>query len=221
MSPLESWPAAVLWDFDGTLVDSHDYWTAVWADMAARRNGSWSDADTLTLVGLDLLDAAVLIRDHLGVDEAPERLVEEMVSGVAARMREEVPWRPGARELLASVRAEGIRCALVTMSYRPLVEPMLAQLAPGTFAAVVTAEQVPHGKPHPAPYLWAAASIGVAPADCVAIEDSATGVASARSAGCRVVIVGHDGSPQPAPNEMTLSSFLGVEVEDLRAGLTV
>lgn len=207
----------MLWDFDGTLVDSHDYWTATWAEMAARRGGSWSQENTLALVGLDLLDAGTYIRDHLGVEEPTEGLVEEMVAGVATRIREEIPWRVGSRELLTSIRGEGIPCALVTMSYRSLVAPVLEQLAPDTFEAVVTGDEVSHGKPHPAPYLAAAAALGVDPGDCIAIEDSATGVASARAAGCRVVVAPNHGTIAALPLDLAVDSLVGLTVAELRS----
>ena len=116
-----------------------------------------------------------------------ERLLDEVVLAAQA----EIPWRPGARELLAELAERGVPCALVTMSYARLAETMTDQLPPGTFAAVVTGDQVNDGKPHPEAYLTAAARLGAEPAYCVAIEDSPTGVASAEAAGCVVVGVPH------------------------------
>ncbi|WP_340536908.1 HAD family hydrolase [Nocardioides sp. GXZ039] len=213
-------PAAVLWDFDGTLVDSHGHWTAAWAEMATRRGGTWTDADTESLVGLDLTDAARAIRDHLGVDDSPQLLVSEMVDGVAERIRVEVPWRAGARALLEAVHAEGIPCALVTMSYRTLVEPMLERVPPGTFGAVVTGDAVAHGKPHPEPYLAAAAALGVRPERCVAIEDSRTGVASARAAGCAVLVTDGHGAAEAGTGDVVVDGLEGVTVADLRKMVT-
>jgi HAD superfamily hydrolase (TIGR01509 family) len=100
-----------------------------------------------------------------------------------------VPWRPGARELLADLRANDVPCALVTMSWQRFVDPILEHLPPDSFASIVTGDRVEFGKPHPEPYLKAAAELGVEPADCVAIEDSNTGAKSAVAAGCVVLCV--------------------------------
>lgn len=212
-------PRAVLWDFDGTLVDSQPYWTATWIEMAERRRGSWSDEHSLALVGLDLLDAGRYIGDHLGVADDPAQLVVEMVEGVVADIRQEVPWRAGARELLTAIRADDIPCALVTMSYRSLVEPVLEQLPPGTFDAVVTGDEVSHGKPHPAPYLTAAAALGVDPRHCLAIEDSPTGVVSASTAGCRVIVAPNHGPIEEGLSGVVVEDLVGLAVADLRAAM--
>ncbi len=100
-----------------------------------------------------------------------------------------MPWRPGAVELLADLRAQGVPCALVTMSYRRFVAPILAGLPAGTFDVVVTGDTVSQGKPHPEPYLKAAAQLGVDPERTLAVEDSNTGTRSAEAAGCTVLVV--------------------------------
>lgn len=211
---------AVLWDFDGTLVDSHDCWTETWAAMARRRGGTWTNENTLALVGLDLLDAAKLIAEHLSVDDEPAALVEEMVGGVAEQLRAHVPWRAGARELLESIREQDIPCALVTMSYRSLVDPVLERLAPDTFAAVVTGDEVSLGKPHPMAYLTAADRLDVDPGDCLAIEDSPTGIASAVSAGCRVLVAPNHGFVDAGPAGHPVETLVGLTAADLLALMT-
>jgi HAD superfamily hydrolase (TIGR01509 family) len=128
---------------------------------------------------------------HMGIDRTPQQIVDELLDGVVARVEVEVPWRPGARELLADLHAHGVPCALVTMSWQRFVAPILAELPADTFASVVTGDRVELGKPHPEPYLTAASELGVAPDDCVAIEDSNTGAKSAVAAGCTVVCVPH------------------------------
>ncbi|MEP9365081.1 HAD family phosphatase [Nocardioides sp. CN2-186] len=185
----ETRPAAVLWDMDGTLVDTEPYWIETEFALAEQYGGTWSHADAMHLVGSDLLDSAAYIRDRMGIDLEPEEIVERLLDGVVARVQHEVPWRPGARELLAALVADGMRCALVTMSYERFVAPILAQLPPETFRVIVTGDQVEFGKPHPEPYLTAAAALGVRPEDCLAIEDSNTGAKSAETAGCLVLVV--------------------------------
>ncbi|MGN6131983.1 MAG: HAD family hydrolase [Nocardioidaceae bacterium] len=179
----------MLWDMDGTLVDTEPYWIEAEYDLAQSHGGSWSHEHAMKLVGNDLLESGRYLREHAGIDLEPAAIVEGLLDRVVARVEERVPWRPGARELLAGLRRHGVPCALVTMSYRRFVAPVLAGLPDGTFEAVVTGDAVTNGKPHPEPYETAAAMLGVAPGDTVAIEDSTTGARSAEAAGCRVLVV--------------------------------
>ncbi|WP_416952220.1 HAD family hydrolase [Nocardioides sp. T5] len=184
-----SLPAAVLWDMDGTLVDTEPYWIATEFAMAEKYGGTWSQERALNLVGNALLESGDYIRVHMGIDRTPQQIVDELLDGVVARVEVEVPWRPGARELLTHLHQAGVPCALVTMSWQRFVDPILAQLPEGAFASVVTGDRVELGKPHPEPYLTAAAELGHDPADCLAIEDSNTGATSAVAAGCTVLCV--------------------------------
>jgi HAD superfamily hydrolase (TIGR01509 family) len=172
---------------DGTLVDTEPYWTLAELALAKRYGGRWSTAQALQVVGFDLLDAAALMRAQMGIDPTPEQIVGELLDDVIEQVERVVPWRAGARELLASLRDAGTRCALVTMSYARFVEPILAALPPGTFDVVITGDAVDRGKPHPEPYLAAARGLDVLASECLAIEDSDTGATSAAGAGCTVL----------------------------------
>jgi HAD superfamily hydrolase (TIGR01509 family) len=125
----------------------------------------------------------------MGIDLEPADIVEQLLDMVIEQIRVAVPWRPGAVDLLEDLHAAGVPCALVTMSYRRFVDPILEALPEGLFTAVVTGDAVERGKPYPDPYLKAARLLGVDPADCLAIEDSNTGARSAESAGCVVLCV--------------------------------
>ena len=184
-------PLAVLWDMDGTLVDTEPYWIAAEFDIVEMHGGTWSHEHAKALVGSDLIDSGEYIRRHGGVDRSPEEIVEMLLDRVVARVREEVPWRPGARELLGHVREARIDTALVTMSWKRFSDEVVACLPTGSFTVSVTGDEVARGKPHPDPYLLAAERLGVRPEDCVAIEDSPTGARSALAAGCRVLGVPH------------------------------
>ena len=184
-------PDAVLFDMDGTIVDTEPYWIDSEFEVVEMHGGSWSMDHAKSVVGFDLLDAARYIAHHGGIDVAPHDIVEMLLDRVVARLREAVPWRPGARELLAAVVDAGIPTALVTMSWRRFADEVVTCLPPGSFTESVVGDEVSMGKPHPEPYLLAAAKLGVDPARCVAIEDSPTGVRSAVAAGCRVIAVPH------------------------------
>lgn len=203
--------AAVLWDLDGTLVDTEPYWIEAEFALAERYAGTWSQEHALRLVGRDLLDSGRYIRQHMGIDLAPEQVVEELLDDVVAHARREVPWRPGARELLASLVDAGVPCALVTMSYTRFVQPILEHLPDDTFAAVVTGDTVSRGKPHPEPYLTAARLLDVLASECLAIEDSPTGAESAEAAGCQVLV---------APLHVPVPSGVGRVFTDSLLGLS-
>lgn len=211
-------PKAVLWDMDGTLVETEPYWVAAEYRMAERHGGSWSDEHALELVGNDLIDSGRYIAEHMGIDLEPARIVEELLDDVVGQIAREVPWRPGARELLGDLNAAGVPCALVTMSYRSFVAPVLAALPPAAFTTVVTGDGVSHGKPHPEPYLKAARNLGVAPADCLAIEDSNTGARSAEAAGCTVLVVPNHVPVLPGERRVFAESLLDVRAETLPRG---
>lgn len=208
-------PAAVLWDMDGTLVDTEPYWIEVEYEIADRYGGTWSQAHALNLVGNDLLDSGRYIRDHMGIEPSPEQIVEELLDGVVARVERAVPWQPGGREQLAALRTAGVPCALVTMSYERFVAPILAALPTGTFDLVVTGDNVELGKPHPEPYLRAAAGLGVAPEDCLAIEDSNTGARSAEGAGCTVLVIPNHVPVLDGERRIFRDTLVGLDLLDL------
>jgi HAD superfamily hydrolase (TIGR01509 family) len=208
-------PAAVLWDLDGTLIDSEPYWDAATADLIAAHGVSWSQAHSDALIGNDLLTSARYIKRHGGVELPAAVIVDLLLDGVARRVAEHLPWRPGARELLAELNQLGVACALVTMSYRRLADAVVAALPPGSFATVVAGDDVTHGKPHPEPYLTAAARLGVRPAECVAIEDSPTGLASAVAAGVPALGVAHLVPLEPSPGRHLVGTLVGVSGADL------
>jgi HAD superfamily hydrolase (TIGR01509 family) len=203
----EAWPAAVLWDMDGTLVDTEPYWIESEYELVEQHGGTWSDEHALNLVGNDLLVSGRYIREHAGIDLEPAQIVEELLDRVVMRVERRVPWRPGAVELLVDLRAQGVRCALVTMSYRRFVHPILQALPSDTFEVVVTGDAVTLGKPHPEPYQKAAALLGVDPADTLAIEDSNTGARSAEAAGCTVLVVPNHVPVLPGPRRVFVDTL--------------
>jgi HAD superfamily hydrolase (TIGR01509 family) len=183
--------------------------------LVEAHGGTWSSEHAVKLVGNELMTSARYIREHGGVDLPPEEIVDVLLDGVVARIERDVPWRPGARELLAALRSQGVPCALVTMSYERFVAPVLAALPKGTFDVVVTGDSVSPGKPHPEPYLHAARLLGVDPRACLAIEDSNTGARSAEAAGCIVVVVENNVPVAPGERRVFLDTLAGVEPSDL------
>lgn len=210
-------PAAVLWDMDGTLVDTEPYWISAEMALAARDGGTWSIEDGYALIGRDLRDSARILRERGGIRGDDDTIITDLLARVIEQVREHgVPWRVGARELLFALREEQVPCALVTMSYQSLADAVLAQLPAGTFHVVVTGDMVAQGKPHPEPYLRAAAELGVDPTRCIAIEDSRTGLASAEAAGTTTIAAQLHVALDRAPGRSRVSSLEQVSVDDIR-----
>ena len=209
-------PAAVLWDMDGTLVDTEPYWINAEHAIVEEAGGFWSDEYAHQLVGNDLMVSAQFIRDNSPVELDPVEIIEELLRRVVAQVAEHVPWRPGALDLLTALRDAGVPSALVTMSWRSLADAVLAALPDDTFSAVITGDEVEHGKPHPEPYLAAARALGVEVRDCVAIEDSPTGVRSAVAAGVPTIAVPHVVPVPVTVGAVQLPSLRGITPADLR-----
>lgn len=213
----DGWPAAVLWDMDGTLVDTEPYWFEAEFELAATYGFPWSEAQALAMVGKPLPVSAAGMIAEFGLTATPEQIVDQLLDAVVERIERVVPFRPGALDLLTELAEHGIPCGLVTMSYRRFVAPVLTSLPEGTFATVVTGDTVEQGKPHPEAYLTAAADLGVRPEDCVAIEDSDPGAASAAAAGCAVLVVPHHVAVPAGPSRSFAATLSGVDVQGLRA----
>ena len=212
---------AVLWDMDGVLVDSEPLWTIAEAELAEHYGREWTDEVKALVVGTRLDVAVPAILRHFGQAHGPEEvrrasslLLDRMVELYATPQQ----LMPGAGELLASLRAAGVPVALVSSSFRVLVDAVLAQ-GVGPFELTLAGDEVLHAKPHPEPYLTAARRLGVPPARCVVIEDSPSGVAAAEAAGCAVLAVPSVPGVafDPAARRRVARSLTGVTVADLRA----
>ncbi|MFT4299836.1 MAG: HAD family phosphatase [Aeromicrobium sp.] len=200
-------PVGALWDLDGTLVDTEPLWMSAERELAAELGGTWSEADAAGLIGSDLRDAGRHLQGHFGTSMPVDDIVDFLVTRVSRGLAGGTPWRPGVRELVEAFEQAGVPQALVTMSYSVIADPVAAQLP---FAAVVSGDRVTYGKPHPEPYLLAAEALGVEAADCLAIEDSPTGAASANAAGCRVLAVPHVVAVPDHPNRRRAGSLAGL-----------
>jgi HAD superfamily hydrolase (TIGR01509 family) len=208
--------AAVLWDMDGTLVDSEPYWLSAEKELVTAAGATWNPAILPLMIGQSLEHSAALLQEWFGITLSIQEIVDTLIDAVLDRMATlGVPWRPGARELLVELHEAGVPCALVTMSWKRMVDVVLDQLPDGIFATVVTGDAVTRGKPHPEPYLTAAANLGVDVASCVAIEDSTPGVASAEAAGARVLAVEAHVPLPAAPGRSRMTTLAGVGPADL------
>lgn len=176
-------PAAVLWDMDGTLVDSEHYWLSSEQELAASAGKIWTEQDGINMIGMSLYDSSRLIKQKLGLDIEAEEIIDRLTNSVISKLDKSLPWRPGAKELLLAVREAGIPTALVTMSMRRNADAVVARMGFDAFDLIIAGDQVDHGKPHPEPYLKAAEKLGVNISDCIAFEDSISGLHSAEASG--------------------------------------
>lgn len=216
--------AAVLWDMDGTLVDSEGLWSISMAELAAHLGGELSAATREELTGSSLRNTVVTVRRELGIldpdDEAGMARDERwLLDRTFALFSEGLPWRPGAREALEVVRGAGLRTALVTSTYRELTEVALDTLGRGFFDVTVCGDEVAATKPDPAPYLRAADLLGVEPARCVAVEDSSAGAASAEAAGATVLVVPAGVEVPPGERRTFRDTLDGLGLGELRSFL--
>ncbi len=177
---------ACLFDMDGTLIDTEPYWIEAESLLVEQHGGRWSAKQGLALVGSGLYGTADALK-RAGVDMEPRAIIDWLSEYVRDKMTEQMPWRPGAVELIRTLHDAHIPCALVTMSFRStaqaLSDAMSTELGTEAFQVVVTGEDVTYPKPHPEAYLQAAKSLGVEIGRCVAFEDSGHGAASAFSSG--------------------------------------
>ena len=211
-------PAAVLWDMDGTIVDTEPYWMRAEIDLVTSHGGAWTEADGMQLVGSGLVQSARILQ-QAGVDLPVDSIIDALTDRVMAQIEKEVPWRPGARELIEQLRDAGIPIALVTMSIRRMALQVAAAIGDDVFDVVVAGDDVANPKPHPEPYLRAAELLGVDIADCVALEDSQFGLVSAVSSGAATIGIPLHLTLHEGPTHELWPSLAGRDVDDLSAAL--
>lgn len=209
---------------DGTIVDTEPYWIAAEQALVEAHGGTWSHEQAVQLVGQSLTFSAGVLQEA-GVALEIREIVDILTETVVGRVKEQVPWRPGARELLEELHLAGIRCALVTMSEGPLARQVVASLPRPYFEILVTGDTVTRGKPHPEAYLTAVELLreddpGLEISHCVALEDSAPGVAAAVASGVATAAIPHI-VPLPEHHAYTLwDSLAGRSIADLQQLLT-
>lgn len=209
-------PAAVLWDMDGTLIDSEPYWMKSEGAFAKANNSTWTEEDGLSLVGMSLYDSSKIIKDRVGSPLEPEQIIEHLTDEVTAQLKKEILWRPGAKELLLLLRKNKVKTALVTMSMHRMAKEVVDSIGFDAFDVIVAGDDVIHGKPHPEPYLKAAELLGVDPKDCVAFEDSISGLRSAEAAGTKAVGVRNIVEIPAQPGRIIWTTLEGVGMSELK-----
>ena len=210
---------AILFDMDGTLVDSEKLWFRAEGEVMAWLgwDGVWGPEHQRQLVGGSMGRTVAYMLEVSGIGADPAEVARRLQDGVEALLREQVPLMPGAKDLLSEVQAAGVPAALVTSTQRRITEYVLDGLGRDYFTTTLTGDEVARPKPHPEPYLTAAERLGADPARCVAIEDSPTGVASAEAAGCAVVAIPSVTEILPAPGRTVVATLTDLDLGRLRA----
>jgi HAD superfamily hydrolase (TIGR01509 family) len=211
---------AALWDMDGTIVDTEPYWIEAEHALVSAHGGTWSHEQAMQLVGQSLVFSAGILQ-RAGVKLEAREIIDTLTAQVISRVRQNVPWRPGARELLDELFNAGVRCALVTMSETPLAREIVASLPKPYFEFLVTGDTVTKGKPDPEAYLKAVEMLrrddpGLTVDNCVALEDSAPGVAAAVASGAVTVAIPHIVALPEDPRRTLWDTLEGRSVSDLQ-----
>lgn len=206
-------PQAVLWDLDGTIIDSEPYWLLSEQRLVEEFGGTWSEVDGFALIGAGLTNAAEHLQQR-GVDMPVDDIVQRMVDEVDDMNARQIPWRPGALELIRSIHDAGIPQVIVTMSYRSTANFVADEV--GLFAGVISGEDVTHSKPHPEPYVMGAALVGVVASQCVALEDSVPGSASAVAAGAVTIALPLHVPLSESENYTIWHTMVGRDVSHIR-----
>jgi len=198
---------AVIFDLDGVLIDSEPVWEQVRRQVVAQHGGHWADDAQQRLMGMSTGEWARYLAEDLGVSLPPDQVAALVIGQMADRYRQHLPLLPGAVD---AVRALAARWPLGLASSAPavLIETVLDQSGlAASFAAAMSTEQVPRGKPAPDIYLAVSGALGIDPRRGAAIEDSANGLRSAAAAGLAVVAVPHPRYP-PGPDALALAAVV-------------
>lgn len=209
-------PAALLCDMDGTLVDTEHEWLQAVATLLRTQGAPAYPEAVVGFAGAAVADAADrLVREH-GITLTAAATATRLDKDFTARVAAGVTVQPGALRLLDQAASLGIAVALVTASERHVADMVLRTLGAHRFAASVASGEASRGKPHPDPYLTAAAALGVDPAECLAVEDTPTGAAAALAAGCRLLAVPTVPGIVPGPRTTLVPSLADVDLRALR-----
>jgi len=190
MMPFTRPVAGVVFDMDGLLLDTERLYLDAMLQAAREVDRVMTEAFACSMIGVPAKECRVLIEAHYGPGFSIGAFNAAFDAAVAAGMARDIPLRPGARELVAYLAEENVPQAVATSSHRATVERYLGRVGLlDRFAAIVAREDVANPKPAPDPFLAAAARLGLAPADCLALEDSYHGIASAHAAGMMAIMV--------------------------------
>jgi HAD superfamily hydrolase (TIGR01509 family) len=183
--------SAVLFDMDGTFVDTEPMWLVSETELMARYNYEWTSKDQAHCLGGPLDRVGRYMFDLAGGVQSPEYFTDTLISLTQSHLKDGAAFMEGAQELMALFEEMGLPMALVSASPRVLVDAVLENLETHHFAISISSDDVEKVKPNPEGYLAAAQHLGVAIEECLILEDSKTGVAAASASGGLVIAIPH------------------------------
>ena len=207
-------PQAILWDMDGTIVDSEEYWINAEVELVELFGGTWTHADGIELVGNGLPTTAVKLQER-GVKLSVDEIIQALTNRVLEQLEVAVPWRPGAIELIHQFQSHGIPQAMVTMSIERMARSVAGMIPQIPLIDVIAGDNVLKSKPDPEAYVLAASKLGVNINHCVAFEDSPSGCQAAISSGAVTVGVKNLVSIDHFNTDLTLDTLAGVSAEQI------
>ena len=215
MSTQEPVLHAVLFDMDGTLINSEPYWLIAETELMLRYGHIWTDADQSYCIGGPLPKVGAYMSNLAKGAEDALFFETELIRLVADQFKNGLEFMPGARELVEDLSTRGIPLALVSASPRLLVDSAIELLPPGTFTTSVSSQDVAISKPNPESYLKAADHLGVDITRCIVLEDSKTGIDAGLASGAVVIGIPHIITYPPSPRLHIRRDLVGLHLEDL------
>jgi len=205
---------AVVFDLDGVILQTEEVWDEVRGRYVVDQGGRYDEIAQRAMMGMSAPEWSRYLADELGVPETPEEISDDVVRLMEARYHEHLPLIPGAVEAVERLAAR-YTLGLASSSNRPLIDAALSLSGLDEyFAATVSSEEVARGKPAPDVYLEAALRLGVAAAECAAVEDSHSGIRSAAAAGMRVIALPNPSFP-PDPDTLEQADIVLDSIRDL------
>jgi HAD superfamily hydrolase (TIGR01509 family) len=211
---------AVVFDMDGVLIDSEPVWERVRRRFIAARGGRWPAGAQARLMGMSTAEWSAYMSADFGLGLTPQQVAQQVIAAMAAEYEQHLPLLPGAIDAVRALAGQW-PLGVASSSPRSLIETVLSAADLGSaFAAVVSSEEVPRGKPAPDVYLAAADRLAVSPQSCAAVEDSSNGLRSAAAAGLAVIAIPRPEYP-PAPDALAAARLVLPSLTGLTASTII
>ena len=207
---------AVLFDLDGTLVESMSMWGDIDVDYLKKFHIPVPEGLQKAIEGLSMYQTAVYFKENFAIEDSLENIMDEWNRMAYKKYTTEIPLKPGVRAFLDVLKSKNIPCGIATSNSRILTEAILkSHQVENYFSVMVTGDEITNGKPDPEVYLEAARKLGVAPEHCLVFEDIPFGIMAGKRAGMTVCAVEDDYSMNDMEDKIRLADFYIKSYEEL------
>lgn len=207
---------AVLFDLDGTLVESMSMWGDIDVDYLKKFHIPVPEGLQKAIEGLSMYQTAVYFKENFAIEDSLENIMDEWNRMAYKKYTTEIPLKPGVRAFLDVLKSKNISCGIATSNSRILTEAILkSHQVENYFSVMVTGDEITNGKPDPEVYLEAARKLGVAPEHCLVFEDIPFGIMAGKRAGMTVCAVEDDYSMNDMEEKIRLADFYIKSYEEL------